>query len=238
MPMRSKMAVAIGLSCLASAALGGNALAGGGERGGSALEVEVRGVVTGLSAATTTPAVAPATITVSPGGTLAPWTCALRDGADTSAIVLNTTVVTLKCRDRDGVLTAKKVRTSDDSDDSTGKVRIKARGLATAYTAFTVATPGTPAVPGPPAVPAVPPTAAIPGSITINPGTGLPPVTCAVTDRTRVRGIPVVGTGTIKVECRTKDGALVAKKIRVAKDKDSSPVDRRGGTRNRDGDEG
>ncbi len=216
MPMRSKISVAVGLSCLASAALGGSALAGGdGKGGGSALEVEVRGVVTGLTAATTAPAVAPATITVSPGGTLAPWTCTLRDGADTSAIVLNTTVVKLKCRDRDGVLTAKKARISDES---AGKVKIKARGLVTA---FTVATP----------------TAAIPGSITINPGTGLPPVTCAVTHRTRVRGIPVVGTGTVKVECKTKDGTLVAKKIKVAKDKGSSPVDVLGGARNRDGDE-
>lgn len=233
---RSKTSLAIGMSCVASAALAGGAMAhgGGGHGSRAGLEVEVRGVVTELVAATPT---SPGTITVSPGGTLAPWTCTLRDGADVSRLVVDTTTVKLKCRSRDGVLSAKRVRVTDDD---TGTVKVEAAGLVTAFTPAgastttptTPAVPATPAAPGDatlldkgrtpatpadPAVPAVPGTTTdgTPGSITIDPGTGLPSVTCAITSRTRVRTAPVVGTSTARIECRSRDDALVAKKVRV-----------------------
>ena len=236
---RSKTSLAIGMSCVASAALAGGAMAhgGGGHGSRAGLEVEVRGVVTELVAATPT---APGTITVAPGGTLAPWTCTLRGGADVSDLVVNTTTVKLKCRSRDGVLSAKRVRVTDDE---TGRVKVEAVGLVTAFTpaGASTTTPTTPAVPATPATPAAPGDATLldkgrtpttpadpavpaapgtttdgaPGSITIDPGTGLPAVTCAITSRTRVRTAPDVGTSTAGIECRSRDDALVAKRIRV-----------------------
>ncbi len=222
---RSKVPVAIGLSCAAGAVLAGGAVAhdGGGHGRAAGLEVGVRGVVTDLTAATPT---APGTITVSPGGTLAPWTCTLPDGADTSAVVVNTTTVKLKCRSRDGVLAAKRVRVSDDT---AGRVEVEATGLVTAFTPTGTPTPPAPATPADPAAPVTPtllehhggstdPGAAAdvtPGSITVDPGTGLPTVTCSVTARTRVRRAPVAGTDAVRIECRSRDDALVAKKIRV-----------------------
>jgi hypothetical protein len=206
MSVRSKVSVAIGLSCLTGAVLAGGAQAHG-DRGGmkSGLEVKVRGVVTAVTAATATAA---PSITVSPGGTLAPWTCTIPTDTDVSGLVVNTTTVSMKCRDRNGILTARRVYTTDDT---TGKVKLEAAGLTTAFTAMT-------------------PAAA--GSITINPGTGLPLVTCAITDRTRLRGTPVVNTDTAKIECKTRDGVLVAKKITVKRQKVTPPygVGGNGGT--------
>ena len=264
---RSKTPLAIGLSCVASAALAGGAMAHGGGGGGdhgsrAGVELEVRGLVTELTAATpavaataTTPAVpaSAGTITVSPGGTLDSWTCTLREGADTSGIVVQQSLVKLKCRTRGGVLVAKRVRTTDDS---TGKVKVEATGLVTAFTAAgaSTTTPTTPAIPATPAtpaaaqqersgapgssttpadpaVPAMPGTTTdgTPGSITVNPGTGLPTVTCAVTSRTRVRTAPVAGTDTASVTCRSFDDALVAKKIRVKGAKQGGTFGSRGG---------
>jgi hypothetical protein len=203
MIMRSKISVAIGLSCLTGAVLAGSAAAKDGDRGGkSGIEVEVRGLVTALTPETAT---AGAAITVAPGGTLAPWTCTLRTGSDTTGVVVNTTTVKMKCRDRGGVLTAKRIRTTDDT---TGRVKLKAAGLVTAFAA---ATPGTTTTP------------VAPGSITVNPGTGLPLVTCAITDRTRLRGTPVINTDIARVECRTRDGILVAKKIKVKRQQVTPP---------------
>ncbi len=162
----------------------------------SGLEVKVRGVVTAVDVATAT---AGPSITVSPGGTFAPWTCAIPTDADTTGLVVNTTTVTMKCRSRNGILAAKRIRTTDNT---TGRVKLEAAGLATAYTAATIAAAG---------------------SITVNPGTGLPLVTCAVTDRTRLRGTPVVNTDTAKIECKTRDGVLVAKKIKVKRQRITPP---------------
>lgn len=200
-------------------------------------------MVTALTAATPT---TPASVTVSPGGTLAPWTCALREGADTTGVIANTTTVKMKCRVKNGVLTAKRLRTTDDT---TGRVKIEATGLVTAFTAAgtttTPTTPATPAVPATPKTPApslfdksgddptTPATPADPaapgtttttavGSITVNPGNGLAAVTCSITDRTRLRGLPVVGTDTAKLECKSYDDALVAKKIKVKGQKSGS----------------
>ena len=122
---------------------------GGGHHGSrAALHVEVRGLVTAVTAPTES---APASITVSPGGSLAPWTCALRDGADTAGIVANTTTVKMKCRVRKGVLTAKRLRTTENTE---GKVKVAGRGLVTAFTApVTTTTPTTPATPADPKAP-------------------------------------------------------------------------------------
>ena len=197
MRLRSKILLTVGLSCLSSAVLAGGAMADGGHKNKPGLEVEVRGLVTGLTAATPT---TPGSITVSPGGTLAPWTCALKPGADTTGITLvPASNVKVKCRTKNGVLTAKRVRTTTNM---TGKVKLEATGLVTAFTAFT---------------PAVAPAVGTNGSITIDAGiTGLPlPVTCAITNRTRIRSIPVLNVDTAKIECKSKDDALVAKKIKV-----------------------
>jgi hypothetical protein len=196
MRLRSKILLTVGLSCLSSAVLAGGAMADGGHKNKPGLEVELRGLVTGLTAATPT---APGSITVTPG-TLAPWTCALKTGADTTGIVAGTTSVKLKCRAKNGVLTAKRVRSTTNT---TGKVEVEATGLVTAFTAFT---------------PAIAPAVGTNGSITIDAGiTGLPlPVTCAITNRTRIRSVPVLNVDTAKVECKSKDGLLlVAKKIKL-----------------------
>ena len=197
MRLRSKILLTVGLSCLSSAVLAGGAMADGGHgKNKSELRIEVRGLVTALTPATLT---APGSITVTPG-TLAPWTCALRAGADTTGIVPLTTNVKLKCRDKQGVLTAKRLRTTTNT---TGKVKVEATGVVTAFTAFT---------------PALAPALAIPGSITVSPGATLPSVMCAITDRTRIRRsvVPVINVDSAKVECKSKDGLLlVAKKIKV-----------------------
>lgn len=232
---RSKTSLAIGMSCVAGTALAGGAMAhgGGDHRSRTGLDVKVRGLVTALTPATSA---APGTITVSPGGTLAPWTCTVREGADTSEVVVDTTTVRLRCRSHRGVLGAKRIRSTGDD---TGRVKVRATGLVTGFTAAGASTkdPGTPA-PSAPAGPTTPTTPAdrmlfdtegavtdppgpgttggrTPGSITIDPGSGLPAVTCAISGRPRVRTAPVVGTDTARIECRSLDGALVARKVRV-----------------------
>ncbi len=250
---RSKTSLAIGMSCAAGAALAGGAMAHSGAHHGvrAGLDVKVRGIVTELTPAT--PA-APGTITVSPGGTLAPWTCALREGADTSGVVVDTTTVRIRCRSRHGVLGAKRIRVTDAD---TGKVKARAAGLVTAFTAAGASTkaPGTPTGPSTPTDPKTPTTPAdrvlfdtgaspaepaapgtitepAPGSITIDPGSGLPAVTCAITGRTRVRTAPVVGTSTARIVCRTRGDVLVAKTVRV-KDKRSGSAKKAGGSMDR-----
>ncbi len=220
MRLRSKILLTVGLSCLSSAVLAGGAMADGGHHGGkSGLKLEVRGLVTTLVAPTLT---TDGSITVAPGGTLAPWTCTIRAGSDTTGITAMTTTVKLKCRDKNGVLMAKRLRTTDNP---TGKVKVEATGLVTAFTALT------PAV-----APAVLSTN---GLITVNAGTTALPllVTCAVTDRTRLRSVPVVSIDTAKVECKTKDGVLVAKKIKVKHPK-APAMYRIGGGHHKGGDHG
>lgn len=198
MRLRSKILLTVGFSCLSSAVLAGGATADGGHgKGKSELKIEVRGLVTALTPATPT---APGSITVTPG-TLAPWTCTLRPGADTTGITLiPPTNVKLKCRDKHGVLTAKRLRTTDNT---TGKVKVEATGVVKAFIAL---------------IPGIFPAPSTPGSITVSPGATLPDVTCAITDRTRIRRsvVPALGVDTAKVECKSKDGLLlVAKKIKV-----------------------
>ena len=197
MRLRSKILLTVALSCLSSAVLAGGAMADGGHgKNKSELRIEVRGLVTALTPATPTLA---GSITVTPG-TLTPWTCVLRAGADTTGITAGATNVKLKCRDKQGVLTAKRVRTTTNT---TGKVEVEATGVVTAFTAFT---------------PALAPALGTPGSITVSPGGTLPSVTCAITDRTRIRRsvVPVINVDTASIECKSKDGLLlVAKKIKV-----------------------
>lgn len=237
---RTKLSLAIGASCTAGAVLAGGATAhGGGDHGSRAgLHVEVRGLVTAITAPT---ASAPASITVSPGGTLAPWTCALRRGADTTGIVAGATTVKMTCRVRKGVLAAKRLRTTESTG---GRVRLEGRGLVSAFTAPVATTtpaepaaPATPEAPGTstlfekPATPADPATpggsTTTPGSITVN--TGVKSVTCAITGRTRLRGTPVAGTSTARFACRSVDGALTATRVIVKSDRSESRSERRRG---------
>lgn len=240
---RSKVTVAIGLTCLTGAAVGGGALAHGGGGGGGGglgsgeggIRLEVRGLVTALSADS---------ITVAPGGTLAPWTCALPAGADLSDVVVNTTRVRIRCHSRSGVLTASRLRLTEHTR---GKVKLKAVGQVTAFTApgestppktpedptttttttttapATTAAPTTTTAPTTTAPPSTTTTAPTPpvapgalGSITLDPGGDLPLVTCAVRARTRVRSVPTVGA-TAAMKCKSRRDVLVAKRIRVAR---------------------
>ena len=246
---RSKVTLAVGATCAAGAVLAGGAAAHGGGHHASraALHLEVRGLVTAVTAATET---APASITVSPGGTLAPWTCALRPRIDTTGIVANTTTVKMSCRLKRGVLTAKRVRTTEKTE---GRVAVLGRGLVSAFTApVAAATPDPPATPAEPATPETPGTSKLfeksgsdpatpadpaapggatttPGSITIDTGDGVQSVTCAITGRTRLRGTPVAGTSTAWFACRAADDALVAKRILVKRDRSEIRSERRRG---------
>ena len=177
------------------------------------------------------------------------------EGADTSEVIVDTTTVRVRCRSRHAVLSAKRIRVTDDD---TGKVKLRAAGLVTAFTAAGASTkaPGTPTVPSAPADPTTPTTPAdrvlfdkggtpadpadpgttgvpTPGSITIDPGSGLPAVTCAITGRTRVRTAPVVGTSMARITCRSRDDALVAKTVRVKGKRSGSP--KKGGGMDRKG---
>lgn len=204
MRSRTKTLLALGVACLSTAVVASGAMAHGGHReklgkiskkGGTALKVEVRGVITGPILAAT--ATTPGSITFSAAGTTVPpptgfvWTCAIPAGSDVSAFTEGNRVKA-KCRSAEGTgLTLTKLRHKDHGD----KVKVEASGIVDAFTAAAVGTPGT---------------------ITINTGViGQLPVTCAVTDRTRVRGNPTPVTGMAKIECKSKNGVLTAKKIKV-----------------------
>ncbi len=203
MRMRSKTVLAVGAVCLATGVFASGALAHGGHReklgkiskkGHAALKVEVRGVITSITAPTGTTT---GSVVLNAAGGVAPapagfeWTCTIPVGSDVSAFVSGDRVKA-KCRSAEGTgLTLTKLRHKDRGD----KVKVEAFGLVSAFTAFTAPLTN--------------------GTVTVQPGTGLPDVTCAVTDRTRVKGTVVAGTTTAKVECKSKNGALVAKKIKV-----------------------
>ena len=70
----------------------------------------------------------------------------------------------------------------------------------------------------------MPAAAGVPGSIVVATGVaGADPLTCAVTDRTRLRSIPAAGD-MVKIECKTKHGVLTAKKIKVKKPMTAVPA--------------
>ena len=191
MRSRTKTLLALGVACLSTAVVASGAMAKGGHKGDkhnnknkTSLEVEVTGVVTANDGMT---------VAVSAGALAAP-ACTVRTGKDVSAFPTGTRVKA-KCVQRNGVLKLKKLRPTLNPND---KLKIEANGVVKAFTAFTPGAPG------------------IVGTIVVD--TGLTPlaapITCVVTDRTRVRGIPVVD-GMAKVECKSKDGVLTAKKIKA-----------------------
>jgi hypothetical protein len=202
MRSRSKALLALAAAALSAGVVTSSAVAHGGHRenlgkiskkGSNALKVEVRGAIKTLTPPTAT---TPGSITLTAAGTTTPapagfeWTCSIPPGSDVSAFAVGTRVKA-KCRSAaDTGLTLTRMRHKDKGD----KVKVEARGTVDAYTAAAGTTPG---------------------SITVNTGvTGQAPVTCAVTDRTRLRDTPVVGS-TVKVECKSKDGVLTAKKIKT-----------------------
>ena len=202
---RSKVLLAFGAACLSTAVLASGAMAHDkhreklGEISGknsTALKVEVRGLITALTAPTaavpgppTTPA-GPGSITIS-AGTLPglTWTCAIAPGTDVSSFstIAPNNRVKAKCRSAEGTgLTLTKLRHKDHGD----KVKVEARGVVTAIGA---------------------------ASISVQPGTGLPvlpAVVCVIGPNTKIKGTPPVIGDTVKVECKSKSGAaLTAKKI-------------------------
>ncbi len=145
MRVTSKAILTTGLLCLSSMVVAGTALAHGGNDddrhggkkhgekasiaksskvGKNLLKLEVRGSVTAVDAAS---------ITVSAGTTLAPWTCAIPAGSDTKGVVAGDRVK-LNCRSADGVLTTTRLRKRDTGD----KVKVDARGAITALTADSI----------------------------------------------------------------------------------------------------
>lgn len=192
MSSRSKVLLAFGAACLSSAVLASGAMAHDKHReklgkisgkNSTALKVEVRGLIGALAAPAGT---TPGSITVSAGaGAGLTWTCAIAPGTDVS-LFAPTNRVKAKCRSTETGLVLTKLRHKDHGD----KVKVEARGAAT-FSAVGV----------------------LPATVTVDTLViGQTPVTCAVTDRTRLRGNPVTGD-TVKVECKSKNGVLTAKKI-------------------------
>ena len=214
MRLRSRVLLTAGLACLSTAVLAGGALAHGGhhakfnrgsQRGHANLSVEVRGTITGLQEATGAVAgfvtVSASDVTPAPAGL--EWKCSIPAGSQSTGLK-PTDSVKLRCRDIDGVLTAVKLRIKSHGHDGhslmdrgngrRGKVEVEARGT---IVAIDTTTPNM-------------------MSITIDPGTSqdnLLPFSCNIGPRTRILGTPAVGDS-VKIACRSKDGALVARKIK------------------------
>ena len=215
MRLRSRILLVAGLACLSTGVLAGGALAHGGrlsklskgsERGHADLAVQVRGRITGLLEATDTTAgfvtVSASDVTPAPAGL--EWTCAIPAGSQSTGLKL-TDPVKLRCRGIDGVLTAVKLRprnhghhdglkVMDHHNGLRGRVEVEARGTITAIDTMT-----------PDMM-----------SVTVDPGTTtdkLAPFTCNIGPRTRILGMPKMGD-TVKIVCRSRHGALVARKIK------------------------
>ncbi len=196
MRSRSKVLLAFGAACLSTAVLTSGAMAHDkhreklGEISGknrTALKVEVRGLI--VAPLTAPLGTTPGSITVSAGaGAGLTWTCAIAPGTDVSMFAA-TNRVKAKCRSTETGLVLTKLRHKDYGD----KVKVEARGVAT----FTAAT----------TIPVAPATVSVATGVL-----GQGPVVCAVTDKTRLKGNPISGD-TVKVECKSKDGVLTAKKI-------------------------
>ena len=196
MRSRTKTLLALAVACLSTAVVASGAMAHGGHKGDKdKTSLEVE--VTGVVTANDG-----VTVVVSAGALAAP-ACTVRIGKDVSAFPPGTRVKA-KCVQRNGVLKLKKLRPTLNPND---KLKIEANGVVKAFTAAGVGIPT--------------------GIITVD--TGLTPlaapITCVVTERTRVRGNPVID-GMAKVECKSKDGVLTAKKIKakVVKIKAEGPL--------------
>jgi hypothetical protein len=179
-------------------------------KGKSALKVEIRGSITAISPAVdgtgsitltanapAAPPMAPVAVTLElvPAAPLAPisFTCMIPAGTDPAALagLAMGTRVKAKCRSNDTGLMLTKLRMTDSTRD---KVEVEARGKVVTF---------------------APAAGLVAGSIVVDTAVvGQTPLTCAVTDRTRVRTVPVTGD-TVQVECKAKHGVLTAKKIKV-----------------------
>ncbi len=222
MRLRSRILLTAGLACLSTAVVAGGALAHGGhhksrfgkfsKRGHADLKVEVRGAITALTADSITVSAAQAAPAapvdsvqlnaVTPVGatTGLDWTCAIPPGSDVTGFAVGN-IVKLACRSSNGVLTAYKLRAvgpppvkmvKDHGHRSRGfSVELEARGSVVSADLT---------------------------SITVDPGKAgtpdtLPLVTCTIGKRTRSFGTLVAGD-TVKIDCKSKNGALVAKRIK------------------------
>ena len=212
MRTRSKTLLALWAGCLVTGVFATGAVAHEGHggklgkvsKGKSALKVEIRGSITAI-----TPAVdgtGSITITVNPPPAAPPvvtlmeitpgpisFTCMIPAGTDPAALTAFTMGVHVKakCRSADTGLMLTKLRMTDSTRD---KVEVEARGTVVSFAAAA---------------------GLVAGSIVVDTAVvGQTPLTCAVTDRTRVRTVPVAGD-TVQVECKSKDGVLTAKKIKV-----------------------
>jgi len=195
MRFRSRVLLTAGLACLSTAMLAGGALAHGGHNGSKIGKASKKGhaalrvEVRGALAI----AADKSTVTITPVG-LTPWTCAVPAGSDLSAFTPGMQV-RAKCRSAEGKLVLTKLRHTDKAD----KVKVEVRGTVDPLTLF----PN-------------------PTSIVVNPNAvgavTLPLVTCAIGPKTRIKGMLAVGA-TVWAECKSRDGVLTAKKIKVRKAK-------------------
>lgn len=215
MRTRSKTLLALWVGCLVTGVFATGAVAHEGHggklgkissKGKSALKVEIRGSITAVNPAvdgtgsitvTVNPPAAPpagpvvSVMEITPGPIS--FTCMIPAGTDPAALTAFTTGVQVKakCRSADTGLMLTRLRMTDSTRS---KVEVEARGTVTAFTAAA---------------------GLIAGSIVVDTAVlGQTPLTCAVIDRTRVRTVPVMGD-TVQVECKSKDGVLTAKKIKV-----------------------
>ena len=221
MRLRSRILLTAGVACLSTAMLAGGALAHGGDghkskfgkiskRGHAALKVEIRGEIKDLTPTSITVTTADVTPpTAAPTPLVAPvaappaieFTCQLPAGSSVTGFAVGD-VVKLNCKSSDGNLVAYRLKAAGKHfskiqmdrghhGDKRFGVEVEARGAVSAVT---------------------------PDSITVDPGTAgvtdnLPNVTCTIGKRTRSFGTISIND-IVKIECKSKDGVLVAKKIK------------------------
>jgi len=213
MRTRSKTLLALWVGCLVTGVFATGAVAHDGHggklgkissKGKSALKVEIRGSITAVDGTNSitvtanpsvaTPSAPPVVVQLMEVVT-APisFTCMIPAGTDPAALAAFTMGVHVKakCRSTDTGLMLTRLRMTGSTRD---KVEVEARGTITTFNAAA---------------------GLVAGSIVVDTAVlGQAPLTCAVTDRTRVRTVPVSGD-TVQVECKSKDGLLTAKKIKV-----------------------
>jgi hypothetical protein len=200
--------------------LAGGALAHGGDghkskfgkiskRGHAALKVEIRGAIKELTPTSITVTTADVAAPVNPVPLAAPvaapigieFTCQFPTGSTVTGFAVGD-IVKLNCRSANGVLTVYKLRAAGKQ----AMKLVKDRGHR-GHRGFSVEVEARGSV-----------VSADLKTITIDPGTAtapdsLPQVTCTIGKRTRSFGTLVAGD-TVKVECKSKNGVLVAKRIK------------------------
>lgn len=219
MRLRSRILLTAGVACLSTAMLAGGALAHGGDghkskfgkmskRGHAALKVEIRGEIKELTTTSITVTTADVTPpTTAPVPLLAPvaappaieFTCQFPAGSTVTGFAVGD-VVKLNCKSSNGVLTAYKLRAAGKRATKL----VKDRGHR-GHHGFSVEVEARGSV-----------VSADQTTITVDPGTAtdsLPLVTCTIGKRTRSFGTLVAGD-TVKIECKSKNGVLVAKRTK------------------------